>query len=60
MNVPNALTLVRVVLVAPMVLLLLDGEHAAAAACVFAIASGLSYFAPLLRGREPAVAASAS
>lgn len=36
MNVPNALTLARVVLVAPTVVLLL-GEQAAAAACVFGI-----------------------
>ena len=46
MNVPNALTLARVVLVAPMVLLLLDGEHAAAAACVF----GLGAFSDVLDG----------
>ncbi len=39
MNVPNALTLARVVLVAPMLLLLIDGEHAAAAACVFGLAA---------------------
>jgi len=45
-NVPNALTLARVVLVAPMVLLLLDGEHAAAAACVF----GLGAFSDVLDG----------
>lgn len=37
MNVPNALTLARVVLVAPLVLLLVDGGHAAAAACLFAL-----------------------
>lgn len=36
MNVPNALTLARVVLVAPMVVLLL-GEQAAPAACVFGV-----------------------
>ena len=46
MNVPNALTLARVVLVAPMVLLLLDGEHAAAAACLF----GLGAFSDVLDG----------
>lgn len=46
MNVPNALTLARVVLVAPLVLLLLDGEHAAAAACVF----GLGAFSDVLDG----------
>jgi CDP-diacylglycerol--glycerol-3-phosphate 3-phosphatidyltransferase len=46
LNVPNALTLARVVLVAPMVLLLLDGEHAAAAACLF----GLGAFSDVLDG----------
>lgn len=46
MNVPNALTLARVVLVAPLVLLLLDGEHAAVAACVF----GVGAFSDVLDG----------